>query len=85
MLLALFVVQCIKADITQSFVLDCEAVAWDIEEKRMLPFQDLSRRKRKDVKAEDVTVRVCLFAFDLLFLNGEVSLRFNAMDEADRL
>ena len=64
--------QCIKADITQSFVLDCEAVAWDIDEKRMLPFQDLSRRKRKDVRAEDVTVRVCLFAFDLLFLNGEV-------------
>jgi ATP-dependent DNA ligase len=38
-----------------------------------MPFQELSRRKRKDVKVEDIQVRVCLFAFDLLYLNGEVS------------
>lgn len=56
---------------TTSFVLDCEAVAFDKEEKRVLPFQQLMTRKRKDVKEEDVKVRVCVFAFDLLFLNGE--------------
>ncbi|WVQ66972.1 uncharacterized protein L199_005164 [Kwoniella botswanensis] len=55
----------------QSFVIDAEAVAYDLETKKILPFQDLSRRKRKDVKAEDITVRVHLFAFDLLYLNGE--------------
>jgi hypothetical protein len=38
-----------------------------------MPFQELSRRKRKDVKVEDIEVCVCLFAFDLLYLNGEVS------------
>lgn len=38
-----------------------------------MPFQELSKRKRKDVKVEDIQVRVCLFAFDLLYLNGEVS------------
>lgn len=54
-------------------MLDSEAVAFDLETKKLLPFQDLSRRKRKDVKAEDITVRVHLFAFDLLYLNGEVS------------
>ena len=40
----------------------------------MMPFQELSKRKRKDVKVEDIQVRVCLFAFDLLYLNGEVSV-----------
>ncbi|KAH0536366.1 hypothetical protein FGG08_006764 [Glutinoglossum americanum] len=58
-------------DGTKSFVLDCETVAWDLEEKKLLPFQQLMTRKRKDVKVEDVKVKVCVFAFDMLFLNGE--------------
>ncbi len=62
----------IKKD-TKSFVLDCETVAWDLVEKKVLPFQQLMTRKRKDVKVEDVTVKVCVFAFDMLFYNGEVS------------
>ena len=63
--------QCIKES-TKSFVFDAEAVAISREGK-LLPFQELSKRKRKDVKVEDIEVRVCLFAFDLLYLNGEVS------------
>lgn len=58
-------------DDTKSFVLDCETVAWDVVEKKVLPFQQLMTRKKKDVKVEDVKVKVCVFAFDLLFLNGE--------------
>jgi DNA ligase-1 len=58
---------------TKSFVLDCETVAWDMVEKKVLPFQQLMTRKRKDVKVEDVKVKVCVFAFDILYLNGEVS------------
>lgn len=53
-------------------MLDCEAVAFDRETMKLLPFQELSRRKRKDVKTEDIKVKVCLFAFDLLYLNDEV-------------
>ncbi|KAI0726163.1 ATP-dependent DNA ligase [Fomitopsis betulina] len=56
---------------TTSFVLDAEAVAIDKDSGRLMPFQELSRRKRKDVRVEDIQVRVCLFAFDLLYLNGE--------------
>lgn len=61
----------IKKD-TKSFVLDCETVAWDLVEKKVLPFQQLMTRKRKDVKVEDVKVKVCVFAFDMLFYNGQV-------------
>ncbi|KAL6871930.1 DNA ligase [Trichoderma novae-zelandiae] len=60
----------VKKD-TKSFVLDCETVAWDVAEKKVLPFQQLMTRKRKDVKSEDIKVKVCVFAFDLLYLNGE--------------
>lgn len=60
----------VKPD-TKSFVLDCETVAWDLVEKKVLPFQQLMTRKKKDVKIEEVKVKVCVFAFDLLFLNGE--------------
>jgi DNA ligase-1 len=55
----------------QSFVLDCEAVAWDVKQQCILPFQVLSTRKRKDVLEKDIQVQVCIFAFDLLYLNGE--------------
>ena len=51
---------------------DAEAVAIDKDSGKLMPFQELSRRKRKDVRVEDIQVRVCLFAFDLLYLNGEV-------------
>ncbi len=59
-------------DTAKSFVIDAEAVAIDRTNGKLMPFQELSRRKRKDVKVEDIQVRVCLFAFDLLYLNGEV-------------
>ena len=60
----------------KSFVFDSEAVAIEKSTGKLLPFQELSRRKRKDVKVEDIQVRVCIFAFDLLFLNGEVYIGY---------
>lgn len=66
-----FLLKCIKES-TKSFVLDAEAVAIDRVTGKLMPFQELSKRKRKDVKVEDIQIRVCLFAFDLLYLNGEV-------------
>ena len=50
---------------------NCECVAWDAVNRRLLPFQTLTTRKRKDVKEDEITVQVALFAFDLLYLNGK--------------
>eukprot|EP00964_Phaeocystis_antarctica_P138999 scaffold103700_cov42-Phaeocystis_antarctica.AAC.1 len=37
----------------------------------LTPFQVLSTRKRKDADVDDLKVQVCVFAFDMLYLNGE--------------
>ncbi|GAA5919183.1 hypothetical protein JCM5296_000204 [Sporobolomyces johnsonii] len=76
--------RCIKEG-TKSFVIDAEAVAWDTEEKRLLEFQKLATRKRKDVKAEDIKVKVHLFAFDMLYLNGEPLLDKNLLERRELL
>ncbi|KNC83728.1 DNA ligase 1 [Sphaeroforma arctica JP610] len=63
--------QCFSPEV-KNFIIDAEAVAYDIEAKRILPFQVLSTRKRKNVEnGDEVKVQVQLFAFDLLYLNDK--------------
>ncbi|XP_063845116.1 DNA ligase 1-like isoform X1 [Scylla paramamosain] len=59
----------------KSCVVDSEAVAWDREKNRILPFQVLSTRKKKDARESQITVQVCVFPFDLLYLNGDPLVR----------
>lgn len=56
-----------------SFIFDAEIVAVD-REGHLRSFQDLSNRPRKVTRLEDILVSVCVFIFDLMYLNGEVLL-----------
>lgn len=58
---------------TESFILDAEIVAIDPVDGSLKSFQELSNRARRDVKLEEVKVSVSVFAFDLMYLNGEAS------------
>jgi DNA ligase-1 len=52
-------------------IIDAEVVAYDPANKKILPFQKLTTRARKNVSADAVQVTVCVYAFDILFLSGE--------------
>lgn len=56
-----------------SFILDSEIVAIDVDDGGLKSFQELSNRPRKGVQLQDIKVAVCVFGFDLMYLNGEVS------------
>jgi DNA ligase-1 len=58
----------------QSFIMDAEVVALSLEGD-LLPFQTLTNRSRKDVELNQVKVRVGIFAFDLMYLNGKSLLK----------
>ena len=61
----------IRGEGVRSFILEGEVVAVDRDSGELKPFQILANRARKDVVIQSVKVDVCLFAFDLMYLNGE--------------
>ncbi|KAL8176312.1 UNVERIFIED_CONTAM: tRNA ligase, partial [Gekko kuhli] len=65
----------VKKSTVQSCIFDAEAVAWDPDSKQIQPFQVLTTRKRKDVDATEIRVQVCVYAFDMLYLNGQSLVR----------
>lgn len=56
----------------KSFVLDCEIVAYELDKHETLPYQILSTRRRKHVALIEIKVQFCIFAFDILYLNGNL-------------
>ncbi|KAL5611999.1 hypothetical protein BROUX41_000438 [Berkeleyomyces rouxiae] len=54
-----------------SFIMEGEVVAVDAASGSLKNFQTLSSRARKDVEIGNVKVQICLFAFDLMYLNGQ--------------
>lgn len=57
-----------------SFIMDAEIVAVDAQDGSLKTFQELSNRARKDVRLEDIKISVCIFAFDLMYIDGKVPL-----------
>lgn len=61
----------IRGDGVSSFILEGEVVAVDRHTGELKTFQTLTNRAKKDVDIGSIQVDVCLFAFDLMYLNGE--------------
>ena len=61
----------IRGEGVSSFILEGEVVAIDQESGELKAFQTLTNRAKKDVAIESIKVAVCLFSFDLMYLNGE--------------
>ena len=60
-----------------SVIVDSEVVAVDYQTGELRSFQELAGRARRDVKAADVKVAVCLYLFDLMLLNDQASFIFS--------
>jgi DNA ligase 1 len=61
----------IRGEGVDSFIMEGEVVAVDRQNGELKNFQTLTNRARKDVEIGTITINVCLFAFDLMFLNGQ--------------
>eukprot|EP00056_Hartaetosiga_gracilis_P008967 m.128568 g.128568 ORF g.128568 m.128568 type:complete len:915 (-) comp13033_c0_seq1:161-2905(-) len=68
-----------------SCILDAEIVAVDPETHSLLPFQTLMSRPKKHVSVKDLTVSVCVFVYDLLFLNGKSLIECSLRERCKRL
>lgn len=58
----------VKAD---DFIIDSEIVAYDHQKGYILPFQTLMHRPKKGSDGEPSPIQICVFAFDVLYVNGE--------------
>lgn len=65
------IVPTIRGDGVSSFILEGEVVAINSDTGDLQTFQTLTNRAKKDVTVHEIKVNVCLFAFDLMYLNGK--------------
>ncbi|KAJ1325885.1 DNA ligase 1 [Microdochium nivale] len=61
----------IRSEGVSSFIMEGEVVAVDRQTGELKNFQTLTNRARKDVAIGSITIDVCLYAFDLMYLNGQ--------------
>ena len=75
----------IRGEGVQSFIMEGEVVAVDRATGELKNFQTLTNRARKDVAIGSITIDVCLFAFDLMYLNGQSLLGRSFRERRDML
>ncbi|KAI1474282.1 ATP-dependent DNA ligase [Daldinia eschscholtzii] len=61
----------LRGEGVSSFIMEGEVVAVDRQTGELKNFQTLTNRARKDVAIGSITIDVCLFSFDLMYLNGQ--------------
>ena len=72
------IVRCIKENIkAKNFILDCEAVAYDIKNKKHLPFQNLSQRIKRKYDIDELSKKfpVQINVFDLIYYNNTTLMK----------
>ncbi|TDH72972.1 uncharacterized protein CCR75_004305 [Bremia lactucae] len=74
-----------KKTLVSNCIVDAEVVAIDRSTNKRLPFQILSTRSRKNVKVEDIKVPICIYAFDLLYLNNVSLLGVSLAQRREKL
>ncbi|KAK0729649.1 ATP-dependent DNA ligase [Lasiosphaeris hirsuta] len=75
----------LRGEDVQSFIMEGEVVAVDRVNGDLKNFQTLTNRARKDVAIGSITIEVCLFAFDLMYLNGQPLLDRSFRERRDML
>ena len=66
-----YFLQYAKENNLSSFIIDGEIVPFDVVNNKILPFQALTTRKKKNVDENEITVRVKMFLFDIIYFEGK--------------
>jgi len=66
-------------------IIDAELVAYDLQKEKILPFQAMTHRSKKNVTADDLKIKLCIYAFDLLYINNEPLINEDFITRRTRL
>jgi len=71
----------------ESFILDAEAVGYDLQTKKYLPFQFISQRIRRKYDIADMVKKfpIELTIFDILYLDGESTIKKGFLERRNLL
>ncbi|EAS02727.1 DNA ligase I, ATP-dependent protein (macronuclear) [Tetrahymena thermophila SB210] len=84
------IVEFIKKHVSQSktvknFILDSEIVAFDKNTNKIRPFQQLATRGRVNVKLDEIDIKVCVFMFDLIYINDQSLLQTTLQERRQKI